>query len=151
MPTENKKEILDNLEFRFAKKADVAWLARMNQELIRDENHRNKMSVPELERRMSDFLRNEYDAFIVSYSGSDIGYVLYRQDPDWLYLRQIFITKKMRRKGIGRRMIEWLRDNPWKEHKIIRTDVLVGNTAGINFWKTAGFREYCITLEMENQ
>ena len=151
MPAEKKQEILDSLEFRFAKEADVPWLARMNQELIRDEGHRNKMSVPDLERRMSDFLRNEYDAVIVSNSHSDIGYALYRQNPEWLYLRQIFVTEKMRCIGIGRRMIEWLRDNPWKEYKIIRTDVLVGNIAGIDFWKAAGFREYCITMEMENQ
>ena len=151
MPKENKQEILDNLKFRYARETDVPWLARMNRELIRDEGHRNKMTVAELERRMSDFLRNEYDAVIVSHSNSDIGYALYRQDPEWLYLRQIFVTDTMRRKGVGRRFIEWLKENPWKEHKTIRTDVLVGNMAGINFWNAVGFKEYSITLEMENQ
>jgi hypothetical protein len=33
----------------------------------------------------------------------------------------------------------------------IRTDVLVGNKIGIDFWKAVGFQEYCITMEMENQ
>ena len=151
MPTENKQEILDNLEFRFAEETDVPWLARMNQELIRDEGHRNKMSVPELGQRMSDFLRNEYDAVIVSNGQSDIGYALYRQYPEWLYLRQIFVIEKMRCKGIGRRMIEWLKNNPWTEYKKIRMDVLVGNVSGIDFWKAVGFKEYSITMEMDNQ
>jgi GNAT superfamily N-acetyltransferase len=141
----------EELKFRFAKESDVPRLAKMNQELILDEGHRNKMTLPELEQRMSDFLQNEYDAVIASSGKNDIGYALYRQDPDWLYLRQIFVIEKMRRKGYGRKLIEWLRNNPWKNCKRIRTDVLVGNKIGIDFWKAVGFNEYCITLEMENK
>jgi hypothetical protein len=76
----------DELKFRFATESDVPWLAKMNQQLIQDEGHRNKMTLTELEQRMSDFLQKEYEAVI----------------------------------------------------------------AGIDFWKTAGFKEYCITLEIEN-
>ena len=140
----------DELKFRFATECDVSWLARMNQQLIKDEGHRNKMTLAELEQRMSDFLQTEYEAIIACLNQTDIGYALYRQDPEWLYLRQIFVIEKMRRKGIGRRFIEWLKDNPWKKCKRIRTDVLVDNIGGIDFWKVVGFKEYCITLEMEN-
>ncbi|MHC4325307.1 MAG: GNAT family N-acetyltransferase [Planctomycetota bacterium] len=141
----------NDLEFRFAAENDVPWLARMNRQLVRDEGHRNKMSLSELEQRMSDFLRNEYEAVIVSSGQNDIGYALYRKDPEWLYLRQIFVIDTMRSKGIGSRIIEWLRVNPWKNCKIIRTDVLVDNMIGINFWKAVGFKDYCITMEMENE
>jgi predicted acetyltransferase len=137
------------LEYRFAVENDVPWLARMNRELIRDEGHRNKMSLPELKHRMSDFLNNEYEAVIVSSGRNDIGYVLYRKEHEWLYLRQIFVIDKMRHKGIGQSIIEWLKDNPWKDCKRIRTDVLVNNTTGLIFWKAVGFEEYCITMEME--
>ena len=141
----------DELKFRFATESDVPWLARMNQQLIQDEGHRNKMSLPELEQRMSNFLQTEYDAVVAGLGQTDIAYALYRQDPEWLYLRQIYIIEEMRRRGFGRRFIEWLRNNPWKKCKRIRTDVLVGNIAGLGFWKAVGFKEYCITLEMENQ
>ena len=140
----------DELKFRFATEYDVPWLAKMNQQLIKDEGHRNKMTLAELEQRMSDFLQTEYEAVITCLNQADIGYALYRQDPEWLYLRQIFVIEEMRRKGLGRRFIEWLKDNPWKECDRIRTDVLVDNIAGIDFWKAVGFKEYCITLEMEN-
>ncbi len=140
----------EKLKFRFATESDVPWLAKMNQELILDEGHRNKMTLAELEQRMSDFLQNEYDAVIASFRQTDIGYALYKQNPEWLYLRQIFIIKSMRHKGLGRKFIEWLKNNPWKECKRIRTDVLVGNVVGIDFWKAVGFKEYCIILEMEN-
>ena len=140
----------EELKFRFAMESDVPWLAKMNLQLIHDEGHRNKMTLAELEQRMSGFLQKEYDAVITSLGLTDIGYALYRQDPEWLYLRQIFIKEEMRCKGFGSRFIEWLKNNPWKRCKRIRTDVLVDNIAGINFWKAVGFKEYCITLEAEN-
>ncbi|MHC4533611.1 MAG: GNAT family N-acetyltransferase [Planctomycetota bacterium] len=140
----------DELKFRFAAESDVPWLAKMNLQLIQDEGHRNKMTLSELEQRMSGFLQKEYDAVIASLGQTDIGYALYRQDPEWLYIRQIFVIEEMRLKGFGRRFIEWLKNNPWKKCKRIRTDVLVDNIAGINFWKAVGFKEYCVTLEAEN-
>lgn len=105
----------EELKFRFAAESDVPWLAKMNQELILDEGHRNKMTLTELEQRMSNFLHNEYDAVIASIGRTDIGYALYRQDPEWLYLRQIFIINSMRCKGSGRRFIEWMKNNPWSD------------------------------------
>ena len=138
----------DELKYRFATESDVPWLAKMNQQLIRDEGHRNKMTLAELEQRMSNFLQTEYDAVIAGLGQTDIGYALYRQYPEWFYLRQIFIINSMRRKGFGRSFIEWLRNNPWKKCKRVRTDVLVDNITGIDFWKAVGFKEYCITLEM---
>ena len=140
----------DELKFRFAAESDVPWLAKMNQQLIQDEGHRNKMTLAELEQRMSDFLQKEYDTVISSLGQTDIGYALYRQDHEWLYLRQIFVIEEMRRKGFGRRFMEWLKNNPWKKCKRIRTDVLVDNITGIDFWKSVGFKEYCIIMEMEN-
>jgi hypothetical protein len=70
--------MIDELEFRFVKESDVPWLAKMNQQLIRDEGHRNRMTLPQLEQRMSNFLQKEYDAVIVSFDKADIGYALYR-------------------------------------------------------------------------
>ena len=65
---------MNHLEYRLGKQEDVAWLAEMNQQLIRDEKHRNRMTLSELEKRMSDFLRNQYSAVIVSCNQVDIGY-----------------------------------------------------------------------------
>ena len=138
------------LEYRFATQEDTALLAEMNQQLIRDEGHRNMMTLPQLQERMSGWLCGEYTAVIFSKSSEEIGYALYRNDPDWIYLRQIFVKTEIRRKGIGRQAISWLKKNAWKESKIIRIEVLVGNPEGISFWKAVGFNDYCITMEMAN-
>lgn len=142
---------MENLKYRFVTQKDASLLAKMNQQLIRDEGHRNKMTLLQLERRMSDFLQTKYTAVIVSSGNDDIGYALYREEPEWVYLRQIFVKSEMRRKGVGRKIICWLKKNPWKDSKRIRVEVLVGNLEGISFWHAVGFKDYCITMEMDNQ
>ena len=139
------------LVFRFATFDDVGLLAEMNQRLIRDEGHRNKMQLNELEKRMSNFLKAGYNAVIVCRDDEDIAYALYKQETDWMYLRQIFVKEQMRGKGVGRKLIEWLKDGPWEGCEIIRTDVLVNNKSGLRFWEAMGFGTYCITMEMENK
>ena len=138
------------LEYRFATQEDAALLAEMIQQLIRDEGHRNKMTLPQLQQRMSDWLQQEYSAVIFNDGPETLGYALYRKDPEWIYLRQLFVKAETRRKGIGRQAISWLKNNPWKQAEIIRVEVLTGNPEGISFWKAVGFNDYCITMEMEN-
>ena len=141
---------MKDLKYRFATQKDVSLLAKMNQQLIRDEGHRNKMTLLQLEQRMSDFLRTKYTAVIVSSGNNDIGYALYREELEWIYLRQIFVKSEMRRKGVGRKIIGWLKKNLWKDCQRIRIEVLVGNLEGISFWHAVGFKDYCITMEMDN-
>ena len=141
----------NDLEFRYATQKDVGLLAEMNQQLICDEGHHNKMTLLQLEQRMTDFLRKEYTAVIVSSGNEDVGYALYREESEYVYLRQIFVKSKMRSKGIGCKMIKWLKNEPWKNFEKIRIEVLVDNTEGISFWHAVGFKNYCITMEMDNQ
>ncbi len=141
---------MNDLEYKFATQENVPLLTKMNQQLIRDEGHRNNMSLPELQQRMSGWLEGKYRAVIFSINHEQIGYALYRKDPDWIYLRQLFVKADLRRKGIGRKAISWLKKNPWKETKFIRVEVLVNNPDGISFWKAVGFKDYCITMETEN-
>ena len=138
-----------NLEGRIATNRDAPQLAAMNQQLIRDEGHRNSMSVAELEDRIRNWLVDEYQASIFMVDGSTAGYALYKQEQDWTYLRQFFILPELRRRGLGRAAMEWLIQNPWRNAFLIRLDVLVGNTDGVSFWRSLGFQDYCITMEMD--
>ena len=62
--------------FRPATLADAAVLAEMNHRLIRDEGHRNRMTVPELRERMEGWLRGEYRAVAFELEGAPVGYAL---------------------------------------------------------------------------
>ena len=87
---------MTELEYRQAVPEDAALLARMNQHLIRDEGHRNSISLVQLEERMSTWLRNEYKAFIFLKTQEPVGYVLFRPEADfavYCMINKLLITR----------------------------------------------------------
>jgi len=137
------------MNFRFATAADSSLLGMMNHQLIRDEGHRNRMTVPELEQRMAGWLATDYRAVIFEQDGAASGYALFRREPDYMYLRQFYVKRDRRRQGIGRSAVQWLAANAWKPKERIRIEVLAANEAGIAFWRSIGFNDYALTMERE--
>ena len=141
--------------FRPATLDDCQLLAELNAHLIQDEGHRNPMSVAQLAERMRSWLAGDYRAVIFEAGQGPeppqqpVGYALYRDEPEYIYLRQFFVRSDSRRQGIGRAAIQHLVRNEWPAQKRIRLDVLVGNTAAIAFWRSVGFADYCLTMERE--
>lgn len=140
---------MNQITFRFATTNDAPTLASFNQLLIRDEGHRNSMNLGELTERMSGWLSAEYQGVVFELGSSPVGYALFRREPDYVYIRQLFVHLDHRRNGIGRHAIDWMRQNAWPDKSRLRIDVLVGNTTAHEFWKSVGFRDYCITMELE--
>ena len=124
-------------------------LAQMNEQLIRDEGHRSRMTRHDLEPRMSQWLAEGYSAVLFEAGERVAGYALYREEAEWVYLKQFFVTSEYRREGIGRSAIQWLTKHPWKGQARIRLDVLVGNAVAIAFWRSLGFEDYYFTMEMD--
>ncbi|HWB13620.1 MAG TPA: GNAT family N-acetyltransferase [Pirellulales bacterium] len=135
------------MQYRVATLDDAPLLAEMNQCLILDEGHQNRMSLDELTQRMRGWLEKEYRAVIFDKGDTCVGYALFKEEPAWVYLRQFFIRKECRRQGLGRAAIVWLSTNVWSQVGRVRLDVLVNNSTGIAFWKTLDFTEYCLTME----
>jgi GNAT superfamily N-acetyltransferase len=135
------------VRFRLATVDDTAALAPMNAQLIRDEGHRSRMTVAELQARMTDWLEGEYQAVVFEAESQPVGYALYRFEPEHVYLRHLFVLPEHRRRGIARTALEWLRRNVWGERPRVRIEVLVGNRPAIEFWRSVGFVEYCLTME----
>jgi GNAT superfamily N-acetyltransferase len=138
------------MRFRFALPSDAELLAPLNAQLIRDEGHRNRMSIPQLAERMRGWLSGEYRAVVFDDDDGVVGYALFRHEPEHIYLRQFFVRPESRRHGIGRTALLWLRRNAWGPDARVRVDVLVGNELGQVFWRAVGFNEYCVTLEQES-
>jgi predicted acetyltransferase len=138
----------NQMNFRSANANDCALLAELNHQLIRDEGHRNKMTVPELEQRLKDWLASEYAGVIFERDGQIVAYALYRDQPEEIYLRQLFVVRDQRRKGIGREAFEVLRSQIWPNNKRLTVEVLVKNEVAVAFWRSVGCKDYCLCLEI---
>lgn len=106
------------------------------------------MTVSELEQRMKGWLATEYAAVIFEDGEEVVGYALYCEEPEEIYLRQLFVVRNRRRQGIGRQAMEVLRTQIWPKHKRLTVGVLVHNTAAIAFWRAVGYQDYSLTLEI---
>lgn len=137
------------MTFRIATLDDCGLLAGLNHQLLQDERHRNRfMTLPQLEERMRGFLAGEYRGVIFQDEGKVVAYALYREQPDEIYLRQLFVMRDRRRRGIGRRAIEILRSEIWPKNKRLTVDVLLHNTTAIAFWRAVGYKDYLLGLEI---
>lgn len=128
--------------------ADCPLLAQMNHMLIRDEGHRNPMTIPELEARMRGWLAGEYQAVIFEEEGTVAAYALYREEPGEIYLRQLFIVPARRRAGVGRKAVEILRTHFWPQDRRLTVDVLAANPVAAAFWRAVGYKDYSLKLEI---
>jgi GNAT superfamily N-acetyltransferase len=136
------------MTFRAATLDDCLQLAELNHQLIRDEGHRNPMTVPELEQRMRNWLSDEYRAIVYEESGEIVAYALFREQKQEIYLRQLFVVRHLRSQGIGRRAVEILRSQVWPKGKRLTVEVLVANTRAVSFWRTVGYTDYALSLEI---
>jgi predicted acetyltransferase len=136
------------MTFRPAIPDDCALLAQLNHELIQDEGHRNRLTVPELEQRMRGWLVGEYRAVIYESGGEVVGYALFREQPEEIYLRQLFVVRHRRSQGLGRQAVAILRSQVWPKTKRLTVDVLVTNQMALAFWHAVGYTDYCLKLEI---
>ena len=128
---------------------DCTILAEMNHHLIRDEGHRNPMTVPELAERMRGwFSAGGYRAILFEDGGCPVAYALFRTELDTnIYLRQFFVSRDRRRQGVGSQAVATLFREVFPAGVRVTLDVLAHNEAGASFWATAGFLRYSVCLE----
>ena len=91
------------LTARRAFPSDADLLGFLNHQLIRDEGHRSRMTVPELQERMRRWLAGDYIAVLFDREAELIAYALYREESDLIYLRQLFVQRHRRRQGFWTR------------------------------------------------
>jgi len=134
---------------RPATPADVPLLAELNHQLIRDERHRNNMTVPQLAERMRAWLdAGEYVAHVFEMSGEIVAYALFREQPAEIYLRQFFVARHARGRDQGRQAMRLLLDSIWPSNKRRIVEVLADNVPALAFYRTLGFADYSVTMEI---
>ena len=137
---------------REAALSDGAVLAEMNHQLIRDEGHRNPMTISELAERMNGWLSGHgYRAVMFEEDGRPVASALFRTEPGAsIYLRQFFVARAHRRRGVGSQAAAILFREVFPAGARVTLDVLAHNEAGAKFWAAAGFQRYSVCLERFN-
>lgn len=135
---------------------DCDLLAGMNLELIADEGSRNPMTQLELSERMRHWLQEGWDVMLLCLGNAAIGYALYQVRHDEyqparteVYIRQYFVRRVFRRRGIGRAAFEQLRASYFPPGATIALDVLATNPGARKFWERLGFKSYAANLRLE--
>ncbi|HUJ71647.1 MAG TPA: GNAT family N-acetyltransferase, partial [Verrucomicrobiae bacterium] len=90
----------------------------------------------------------EYAAILFEDGGEVVAYALYREQPEEIYLRQLFVVRQRRREGLGKQAMHLLRSEIWPKTKRLTVEVLVANTAAVAFWRAVGYRDYSLQLEI---
>ena len=97
-------------------------------------------------RSMGEWLHGEYACYLGTEDGSTIAYCLFRDDGEYYYMRQLFVERTRRRKGIATQFLDWMYQNVWTDKKV-RLDVLSHNEEAIAFYKAYGFQIGCMRME----
>ncbi len=136
------------MKYHIANETDLDTLAQWNHQLIQDEGHRNPMTVSQLRDRMRDWLSSDYTAVIFEKDNESVAYALFCESEDEIYLRQLFVKRENRNQGIGKEAVRILKEEIWTKPKRLTVDVLSHNKAVIAFWRSVGYKDYCLTFEI---
>ena len=136
------------LTWHEASDSDIGLLADWNHQLIRDEQHRNPMTVDQLAERMRNWLQKEEYRAILFSSDEPVCHAVFRREAELVHLRQFFVRRERRRTGIGRAAVSILREQIWPSDVRLTVDVLCHNQGGIAFWRSVGYRDYNLTMEI---
>nr|WP_154892411.1 GNAT family N-acetyltransferase [Paenibacillus xylanexedens] len=147
---------METLRIIPAQLCDVHILSQMNKELIEDEKSDNQMTINELNNRMKDFLVNVWKATLLVLGDHVVGYALYQEREDvsnkkkkTFHIRQYYISRKYRRRGLGKQGIDLLR-NELFQYSTISIDVLESNPTGRSFWEKLGFKTYYTNMKFKS-
>lgn len=139
------------MRHRRATVADCDLLAQMNWQLIADEGSQNTNTVAELADRMRAWLAGKYTAELFYHAGEVVAYALYFEQPGEIYLRHFFVVRHRRRQGLGRGAIQLLRSQIWTRGKRLTVEVLVSNREAVAFWRSVGYADYSLKLEIPRE
>ena len=132
------------MELREANESDLPLLARWNRELIEDQRADNAMTVALLELRLARWLASDYEAVIFEQRGEPVAYALFRPDEGGVYLRQFFVARGHRRRGVGREAMRIFCERCVLAGASLSLEVLTHNERALAFWRALGMREHAI-------
>ncbi len=139
---------MNELAFRFASASDCELLGTWNKQLIEDEGHDNAMSIAGLIQRMREWLALDYRAVIFEECGAPVAYALSRDSPEGVHLRQFFVDRGRRRRGVGSRALALLIRTAFTPGRRVVVEAMAWNEGALSFWRSAGFVDRYVGLQL---
>ncbi len=145
------------IKLRTAIPDDLHLLAQMNDRLVEDQGSENPFSVSDLEDRFKAWLKSgEWQIDVFLESNSIAGYAVYKQRSDYydedqtvVYLRQFYIERHHRGRGLGTMAFAMLARERFPEGFEMALDVVSTNPRGQSFWSKLGFTPYFTELKLK--
>ena len=142
------------VSIRKADDADVPFLARMNEQLVADQGSRNPFTAKQYEHRFAEWLVTDWEVDVFEHDVQRVGYSVYRvqadeyySDQQVVYVRQFYIERQHRRRGLGTTAFSVLQEARFPEIESIALDVLATNPSGQRFWEHIGFEPYFVNMK----
>lgn len=129
---------------RPAQEADLDQLVLFNQQLIIDQQHDNPATPAQLRERMARWLASAHVLALLEQNDTPVGYAVWRQNEDGVYLRQFFIARGWRRQGLERDAFMLLQ-REWAA-QTVKLDVLRHNEPALSFYRALGYADYSLIL-----
>ena len=146
------------VSIRPAAETDLPALARMNKRLIDDEGSRNPMPVEALQARMQAWLSADWRIDLFLHEAAVAGYAVYQLRPDeyapdqvQVYLRQFYIERDRRGRGLGALAFQALIGSRFPPGSRVVIEALASNPRGHHFWSKLGFQSYATTMHFQQQ
>ena len=89
----------------------------------------------------------ESGAGMTAAGSASVAYALLRDTPEWVHLRQFFVARDRRRRGIGARAVALLRDSVFPADKPVIVEAMAWNYPALSFWRAVGFADRYVGLE----
>lgn len=140
----------DALRIDKAKDAEIDLLVQLNRQLDEDEPHPYPLPLPALTERMARWIRGgEYEVLLFRSGDQLIGYAVWRADEFGTDLRHFYICRDRRRQGWGRAAIRLLWRDVFPKDRPVNIDAVIGNKRAIAFWRSVGFQDISIGMELK--
>lgn len=141
---------MSTLRYRFAGARDAQLLARLNLLLVEDGADFGSPDPGFFQRRMQRWLGDGHNRAVLfeDERGRLQAYAVYKEDAAEIYLRQFLVLRAARRRGVGREAYTLLRTRIWNADKRLTLEVLSANRAAYRFWRSLGYRDCAVTLEI---
>jgi GNAT superfamily N-acetyltransferase len=89
----------------------------------------------------------ESGAGMTAAGSASVAYALLRDTPEWVHLRQFFVARDRRRRGIGARAVALIRDSVFPPDKPVIVEAMAWNHRALSFWRAVGFADRYVGLE----